>query len=145
MYWAPDGQYFVCAALGHGDLIFGGLTPDNKLEILHKDEHFMLTDVAWDPSSRYLITAATQSLENSSSGFKYSMEAGYSIWTFQGRKLHQLQKEKLYSVAWRPHPPSLLKQEKQNNIRKDIKKYSKKYDALDDQQKDKIRKEFQLE
>ena len=23
-----------------------------RLEILHKDEHFMLTDVQWDPSSR---------------------------------------------------------------------------------------------
>ena len=24
----------------------------SRLEILHKDEHFMLTDVQWDPSSR---------------------------------------------------------------------------------------------
>eukprot|EP00434_Breviolum_minutum_P043284 symbB.v1.2.038576.t2/scaffold5778.1/size23709/2 len=28
------------------------MTSDNKLEILHKDEHFMLTHVEWDPSSR---------------------------------------------------------------------------------------------
>merc|ERR1719265_840632 len=82
-FWAPEGQYFVCAALGHGDLLFGGLTPDGKLEILHKDEHFMLTDVSWDPSSRYVITAVTQPMQNEINGFKYSMEAGYAIWTFQ--------------------------------------------------------------
>eukprot|EP00434_Breviolum_minutum_P043283 symbB.v1.2.038576.t1/scaffold5778.1/size23709/2 len=48
------------------------MTSDNKLEILHKDEHFMLTHVEWDPSSRI-------------GGFKYSMEAGFAIWTFQAR------------------------------------------------------------
>ena len=32
----PPRQYFVCAAVGHGDLLFGGMTSDNKLEILHK-------------------------------------------------------------------------------------------------------------
>lgn len=45
IFWAPGGQYFVCAAMQGGDLIFGGLMPDNKLEILHRDEHFMLTNV----------------------------------------------------------------------------------------------------
>jgi len=143
LFWAPDGQYFVCCAIGHGDLLFGGLTPDNKLEILYKDEHFMLTDVQWDPSSRYVITAVTQPMQNEMGGFKYSMEAGYAIWTFQGRKLHQQQKEKLWQVAWRPHPPSLLSTDKQRDIRKNIKQFSKKYDALDEQAKDAARRAFQ--
>merc|ERR1712157_176053 len=26
VFWAPDGQYFVCAGIGNGDLLFGGLT-----------------------------------------------------------------------------------------------------------------------
>merc|ERR1711908_44139 len=84
---APNGQYFVCAAVTQGsggDLIFGGLMPDNKLEILHRDEHFMLTHVEWDPSSRYVITAVTQPMRDEVGGFKYQMEAGYAIWTFQG-------------------------------------------------------------
>ncbi len=25
---------------------------DNKLEIFHKNDHYMLTDIQWDPSSR---------------------------------------------------------------------------------------------
>lgn len=145
VFWAPDGQYFVCCAIGQGDLLFGGLTSDNKLEILYKDEHFMLTDVQWDPSSRFVITAVTQPMQNEMGGFKYSMEAGYSIWTFQGRKLYQQQKEKLWQIAWRPHPPSLLSSEKQSHIRKNIKQFSKKYDALDDQAKDAARRAFQAD
>jgi len=143
LYWAPEGQYFVCCAIGQGDLLFGGLTTDNKLEITFKDEHFMLTDVQWDPSSRFVITAVTQPMQNEMGGFKYSMEAGYSIWTFQGRKLYQQQKEKLWQISWRPHPPSLLPVNKQKDIRKNIKQYSKRYDALDDQAKDAARKAFQ--
>lgn len=118
---------------------------NNKMEILHKDEHFMLTDVSWDPSSRFLITAVTQPMENSMGGFKYSMEAGYSLWTFQGRKLHQCQKEKLWQVSWRPHPPSLLTKGRQEHIRKNIKQFSRRYDASDDQAKDALRKAFMLE
>eukprot|EP00913_Durusdinium_trenchii_P013626 g12795.t1 len=105
-FWAPEGQYFVCAA----------------------DEHFMLTDVQWDPSSRYVITAA-----------------GFAIWTFQGRVLHRQQKEKLWQIAWRPHPPCLLSQAKQSSIRKNVKQYSKKYDHLDDQAKEAARNAFKNE
>eukprot|EP00931_Biecheleriopsis_adriatica_P057383 TRINITY_DN3402_c0_g1_i2.p1 TRINITY_DN3402_c0_g1~~TRINITY_DN3402_c0_g1_i2.p1 ORF type:complete len:698 (+),score=185.78 TRINITY_DN3402_c0_g1_i2:66-2159(+) len=144
-FWAPDGQYFVCAAIGHGDMLFGGITTDNKLEILHKDEHFMLNGVEWDPSSRFVITSVTQPMQNEISNFKYSMEAGFAIYTFQGRLLYRQQKEKLWQVCWRPHPPSLLASSKQDKIKKNIKQYSKRYDALDDQAKDAARNAFRNE
>mmetsp|Transcript_25397 Transcript_25397/g.67481 ORF Transcript_25397/g.67481 Transcript_25397/m.67481 type:complete len:707 (-) Transcript_25397:283-2403(-) len=149
--WAPEGQYFVVASVtsatgasGSGDLLFAGLTADNKLEILHKDEHYMLTNVEWDPSSRYIITAVTQPMSNEG-GYKYSMEAGYAIWTFQGRVLFRQQKEKLYGVSWRPHPPSLLPAVRQKDIRKNIKQFSKKYDAMDEQAKESARQAFRRE
>lgn len=145
VFWAPNGQYFVCAAMQGGDLLFGGLMPDNKLEVLHRDEHFMLTNVEWDPSSRYVITAVTQPMRDEGAGFKYQMEAGYAIWTFQGRQLHKQQKEKLYVVSWRPHPPSLLTDHQQSEIRKNIKKFSKKYDALDEQEKETARNAFKAD
>jgi len=145
MFWAPNGQYFVCAAMQGGDLIFGGLMPDNKVEILHRDEHFMLTNVEWDPSSRYVITAVTQPMRDEGSGFKFQMEAGYALWTFQGRQLHKVQKEKLFHIAWRPHPPSMLTDKQQTHIRKNIKQFSKKYDALDDQSKETARAAFKAD
>lgn len=145
IHWAPLGQYFVLAGMGagtNGDLLFGGLMPDNKLEILHKEDHFMLTHVEWDPSSRYVITAVTQAMKDDQ-GFRYQMEAGYAIFTFQGRKLvGTVQKEKLYAIHWRPHPPSLLDEKAQANIKKNIKQFSKRYDALDDQAKESARQAF---
>merc|ERR1711988_1922510 len=94
-----------------------------------------LTDVQWDPSSRYVITAVVQPMKDQAGGFKYQMEAGYSIWTFQGRSLYRCQKEKLWQVFWRPHPPSGLSDEQQLSIRKNLKAYSKRYDSIDRQQR----------
>merc|ERR1719215_1535109 len=147
IFWAPDGQYFVVAASRNtgGDLLFCGLTPDNKLEILFKDVDYMLNFVQWDPSGRYVITAVTQEMDNSMGGYRNSMEAGYRIRTFQGRVLYRIEKEQLFQVSWRPHPPSLLNNEAQNDVRKNIKQFSKRYDALDDQAKEAARSAFRRE
>mmetsp|Transcript_36181 Transcript_36181/g.84827 ORF Transcript_36181/g.84827 Transcript_36181/m.84827 type:complete len:709 (-) Transcript_36181:75-2201(-) len=145
MFWAPEGQYFVCAALGHGDLLWGALMQDNKFEVLHKDEHFMLTNVEWDPSSRYVMTSVTQPMSNEIGGFKYQMEAGYNIWTFQGRILYKEQKEKLFYIQWRPHPPSLMSDNELKNIRTNIKTFSKKYDSIDEKAKEAARQAYRQE
>eukprot|EP00811_Abedinium_folium_P005770 NODE_1530_length_2447_cov_7.586207.p1 GENE.NODE_1530_length_2447_cov_7.586207~~NODE_1530_length_2447_cov_7.586207.p1 ORF type:complete len:397 (+),score=140.77 NODE_1530_length_2447_cov_7.586207:1085-2275(+) len=144
VFWAPDGQYFVIAAVrsANAELLFCSLSPDNKFEILHKDEHYMLTDVQWDPSSRYVITAVTQPINNEIGGLKFQMEAGFCIWTFQGRALFRQQREKLFYIYWRPNPPSLLDDAHRAKIRKDIKDYSKKYNNLDDKAKESARNAF---
>lgn len=131
--WAPAGQYFVMAAIPGGDMIFGQLDANNKLDILHKDEHFLLTEVIWDPSSRFVISAVTQAMNT---GIRYQTEAGYKTWSFQGRLLYQFNKEKLFQIFWRPHPPSLVSEKQQLDIKANLKSYSKKYDALDEVQKD---------
>lgn len=126
-------------------MLWGSLSNDNKFEVLYKDEHFMLTDVSWDPSSRYVLTAVTQPIKDQIGAFKYQMEAGFSIWTFQGRALYKCQKEKLWNIEWRPHPPSILPPEKERDIRKNLKQYSKKYDLIDDQAKEAARNAFRRE
>merc|ERR1712196_436335 len=57
---------------------------------------------------------------------------------------HKVQKEKLFHIAWRPHPPSLLSQQKQQDIKKNLKQYSRKYDAMDEQAKESARQAFRL-
>jgi translation initiation factor 3 subunit B len=131
--WAPAGQYFCMAAIPGGDLIFGQLDQNNKLDILHKDEHFLLTEILWDPSSRYVISATTQAM---SSGIRYQTEAGYKMWSFQGRQLYSFNKEKLFQIFWRPHPPSLQTEKQQQEVKTNLKTYSKRYEGIDDQQKD---------
>lgn len=150
--WAPEGQYFIVAsksvtggASSSGDLLFAGLTTDNKLEIFHKNDHYMLTDIQWDPSSRYVLTAVTQPVSNDQQGYKYSMEAGYSIWTFQGRNLIRQPKEKLYHVAWRPHPPPMADAKTRKEVRGNLQKTSKEYDAQDNKAKEAAREKFRKE
>eukprot|EP01066_Platyproteum_vivax_P015497 Platyproteum_vivax@DN6843_c0_g1_i1.p2 len=43
--WAPNGQYFVMGAPKEGDMLFCYINPENKLDVIHKDEHYFLTDV----------------------------------------------------------------------------------------------------
>jgi translation initiation factor 3 subunit B len=142
VFWAPQGQYFVMAAIPGGDLIFGHLNEMNKLDILHKDEHFLMTEVMWDPSSRYVITAVTQQM---TAGMRYQTEAGFQMWSFQGKSLYKTPKEKLYMIAWRPHPPSLLSEKKKADVKANLKTYTKKYDSLDDANKENAKAQQQKE
>jgi len=140
VFWAPDGQYFVVAAVGQtGELMWGRLTLDNQIELLFKDEQYNLTNVEWDSSSRFVITSVVQSMQHASTGA--SQDAGYTIWTFQGRMVHKQMLEKLYYAAWRPHPPSYLQSDEEREIRKNLKTHSKKFDRADDIAKDKAKNE----
>jgi len=76
---------------------------------------------------------------------RYSMEAGYALWTFQGRVIHRQIKEKLYEISWRQHPPSLLPEKRQNEIRTNIKQFSKRFDAHDDKEKELARNTYRTE
>merc|ERR1712060_728656 len=50
-----------------------------------------------------------------------------------------------YEIYWRPHPPSLLSKQKQQDVRKNIKQWSKRYDAIDEQAKEAARQAFRKE
>ena len=137
--WAPHGNHFVLSAMGSGEMKFCSM--DEKIATTyHSDEHFMLTDVHWDPTSRFVITAVTMPQQTAGGGFRYSSDTGYTIWSFQGRKLYTAPIEKLYQVAWRPHPPTLLPKEKVDDIVTNLKKYSRKYDQIDEAQKEEQRR-----
>jgi len=130
------------AAIPGGDLIFGHLSEQNKLDILHKDEHFLMTEVYWDPSGRYVITAVTQAM---TAGIRYQTEAGFQMWSFQGKQLYKTPKEKLFQIAWRPHPPSLLSEQKKVDVKANLRAYTKKYDSLDDANKEASKAQQQKE
>merc|ERR1719487_1541769 len=139
--WSPYGRNFVMAALTHGEVMFCTLAKDHnkhRFELYHRDEHFCVTEVAWDPTARYVITSVTQSFDRG--GGRYNSEAGYAMWTFQGRQIYKTQKERLWNISWRPHPPSLLPQEKTKDILDNLKEYAKKYDLADEASKDVQRK-----
>ncbi|XP_015697090.1 eukaryotic translation initiation factor 3 subunit B-like [Oryza brachyantha] len=80
------------------------------------------------------------------------MENGFQIWSFSGKQLYKVSKDHFYQFMWRPRPPSLLTAEKEEEISKNLRKYSKKYEQEDQdafnmlsEQERKRRKQLQAE
>ena len=111
--WSPQGSYMLLWDDKHmsgGDIMWCLLPIEGKqVEILRNDNHFLVNQVEWDASGRYLLTAVVQRMHDDSQGaFRYQQEASYTVWSFQGRQLHAFKKEKLWGVSWRPHCESAL-------------------------------------
>ncbi|XP_023007597.1 eukaryotic translation initiation factor 3 subunit B-like isoform X1 [Cucurbita maxima] len=121
LFWSPSGRFIILAGLKgfNGQLEFYNV---DELETMATAEHFMATDIEWDPTGRYVATAVTS---------VHEMENGFNIWSFNGKLLYRVLKDHFFQFAWRPRPPSLLSAEKEEEIAKNLKKYSKKYEAED--------------
>lgn len=121
LFWSPAGRFIVLAGLKgfNGLLEFYNV---DELETMANTEHFYATDVEWDPTGRYVATAVTS---------VHEMENGFNIWSFNGKHLYRILKDHFFQFLWRPRPASFLTGEKEEEIAKNLKKYSKKYEAED--------------
>jgi len=122
LFWSPRGGFIVLAGFENmgGVLEFYNV---EDMESMRSDTHHMVTDLAWDPTGRFVAT--------STSYWRYQLDNGYTIWTFQGKMLCHATKDKFYQFQWRPRPPSLLSPEKQKQIEKGLRDYSIKYRKQD--------------
>ncbi|KAK9919271.1 hypothetical protein M0R45_027880 [Rubus argutus] len=132
--WSPSGRFIILAGLKgmNGQLEFYNV---DELETMATTEHFMATDIEWDPTGRYVATAVTS---------VHEMENGFIIWTFNGKLLYRILKDHFFQFLWRPRPPSFLTPEQEEEITKNLKKYSKRYD-LDDTDVEKLLSEQERE
>lgn len=131
LFFAPQGDGLVIAGLGqlNGALEF---IDTRSQESYVETEHFMTSDVEWDPSGRYLITSVCQPL-GGGNNFRYTMDNGYKVWSAQGELLATQALERCYQVLWRPRPPSLLTYQELQEVRKSLReKYWLKFLAEDD-------------
>ncbi|XP_071689983.1 eukaryotic translation initiation factor 3 subunit B-like [Rutidosis leptorrhynchoides] len=121
LFWSPTGRFIILAGLKgfNGQLEFYNV---DELETMATAEHFMATDIEWDPTGRYVATSVTS---------VHEMENGFNIWSFNGKLLYRILKDHFFQFLWRPRPPSFLSPEKEEEIFKNLKKYSKKYDVQD--------------
>ncbi|XP_071733109.1 eukaryotic translation initiation factor 3 subunit B-like [Rutidosis leptorrhynchoides] len=121
LFWSPTGRFIILAGLKgfNGQLEFYNV---DELETMATAEHFMATDIEWDPTGRYVATSVTS---------VHEMENGFNIWSFNGKLLYRILKDHFFQFLWRPRPPSFLSPEKEEEIAKNLKKYSKKYDVQD--------------
>ncbi|KUF99055.1 hypothetical protein AM588_10010793 [Phytophthora nicotianae] len=128
LYWSPLGNNIVLAGLGeiNGQLEFWDATEQQSITV---QEHFKCTHVEWDPSGRVVATAVCQPLDNSY--YKFTMDNGYTLWTFQGKQLLEEKKDAFYQFLWRPRPRTLLSEKEYNNVVKNLKKFEKRFDQMD--------------
>ncbi len=51
----------------------------DEFEIMNAGEHFMCTDIEWDPTGRYVATSVTS---------VHQMENGFNVWSWNGHLLY---------------------------------------------------------
>lgn len=122
VHWSPVGRFFVLAGLkGHNGALEFWDADENAL--LSTGEHFMAGSLEWDPTGRYVVTMVDAS---------NNMDNGFNVWSFSGQLLYKVDRERLFQFAWRPRPPMLISEEKQKEIQRNLKRYSKRYDEEDE-------------
>jgi translation initiation factor 3 subunit B len=127
IFWSPAGQNIILASLG--DSASGALEfYDVETKALVIKEHYRANQVVWDPSGRTVASVVSQPIQGGH--FKFAMDNGYVLWTFQGKQLHQQSFETFYQLQWRPRE-SLLDKEEQAKVLKNLKKYEREFDKAD--------------
>ena len=101
---------------------------------MNSGEHYMATDVEWDPTGRYFMTAV--------SWWAHKVDNGYNIWSFQGKILQRHALDQFCHFLWRPKPPTLLTEKDIKKIKKDLKRYQKGFEIKDRMSQTKASKEL---
>jgi len=127
LFWSPAGQNIIMASLG--DSASGALEfYDVDTKALMVKEHYRANQVAWDPAGRTVATIVSQPIGGGH--FKFVMDNGYMLWTFQGKQISQKSYEAFYQLQWRPRK-SLLNKTEVEKVIKNLKKYEKEFDKAD--------------
>jgi len=127
LFWSPAGSTILMAGLG--DSASGTLEfYDVDSKSLTIKEHYRANQVLWDPDGRSVATCVSQPVEGGH--FKFAMDNGYIIWSFQGKQLYQQSFETFYSFQWRPRE-NLLSKPEIAKVKKELKKYEKQFEKAD--------------
>lgn len=122
--WSPKGTNVILAGLRtlNGQLEWWSCQ-DKELQKMGADEHFMCTDIEWDPTGRYVATSVQ--------ALRHNMENGYAMWTSQGRQLCKQPHEHFQKLHWRPRPKSLLTDKDEKSLMKNLRKYREQFEEID--------------
>lgn len=127
LFWSPAGATILMAGLG--DTASGTLEfYDVDSKSLTIKEHYRANQVLWDPDGRSVATCVSQPVEGGH--FKFAMDNGYILWSFQGKQLHQQSFETFYQFEWRPRE-NLLSKSEIAKVKKELKKYEKQFEKAD--------------
>ena len=129
LWWSPVGNICLLANLkAHaGNLEWIDV---NQCQTIGEAEHFMASDIEWDPTGRFVASSVSH--------WRHQMENGYMLWSSHGRELSHEKKDKFYQLLWRPRPPTTLSEAKEKEIRKNLRDYSKVYEIEDEKLKNQL-------
>lgn len=85
--WSPKGRYAVLASLGQGDLSFWDLEEDF---MMGSGEHYLMCDVSWDPTGRYVVSHV--------SFWHTKNDNGFAVWSINGTSLYRIQIQQFKQV-----------------------------------------------
>ena len=72
----------------------------NDMTSMTLAEHFMATDVEWDPTGRFVCTGVSY--------WGHKVDNAFWMWNFQGKLIHKHPLDRFCQLLWRPRPPTLL-------------------------------------
>lgn len=121
-FWSPAGNYLVMADLGSTNA-FLEFWNANDMSLLATKDHFLATDVQWDPSGRYVTSFV--------SIWKHSSDTGYCIWDTKGDLITKQNQPRFATFLWRPRPPTLLSGQKLKEIKKNLRTYASVFEEDD--------------
>lgn len=83
LFWSPAGQFIVLAGLRNMNGVLEFIDTSD-FTVMNSGEHFMCTDIEWDPTGRYLMTGV--------SWWGHKVDNAYWMWSFQvmSDAMHQL-------------------------------------------------------
>ncbi|KAF2359212.1 Eukaryotic translation initiation factor 3 subunit B [Trinorchestia longiramus] len=133
IFWSPRGQFLVLAGLGQmsGALEF---VDTKDFQVMQVTEHFMVTDIEWDPTGRYVATVV--------SWWGHKVDNAYWLWSFQGKCLRKQSLDQLCQFIFRPRPPSPLTPQDFKDIKRNMKKYTATFEIQDKMRSSKANKEI---
>ena len=120
--WSPKGRFVVLAGLraSQGSLYFWDT---EELIMTANEEHYSCSEIAWDPTGRYVVSSV--------SSWYVQTDSGFNMWTMTGSLLARQVIAGFKQLVWRPRPPTLLSNEQISTIKKNLKEYSKDFDRED--------------
>ena len=122
LWWSPAGNICLLANLKgtQGQLEWVDV---NTCQTIGEAEHFMCSNIDWDPTGRFIATSVSH--------WRHQMENGFILWSSHGRELSHEKKDKFFHFLWRPRPRTLLTEAQEKEVRKNLRKYSAKYEEED--------------
>lgn len=121
LFWSPRGQFIVLANLTMG--VFEFVDTENDFVVMNSGDHFRASEVEWDPTGRYCVTGV--------SAWKVKEDNGYCLWSFQGKIMKRVMLKNFEQFLWRPRPKTLLREQQQKEIKKNLKKYYAQFESKD--------------